>query len=212
MLLTAEYLGFSYQALRLFRDLSFQLCSGQVLHLKGANGSGKTTLLEILAGLRHLQKGHIQLYDQKKRTLLDIKKNLEYLAAETNGLYLNLNALENYCFWAKLRGSALSISEVKEQLATWGFRKDFFLKYLEVEKFSTGMKRRLSLARSFGSQANLLLLDEPTAGLDEEGCTHFQAAVEECKKQGKMIILVSHDIGSVSHLIDTTVMLKAIKN
>ena len=84
------------------------------------------------------------------------------------------------------------------------------MNYLTVNKFSKGMKRRLSLARVFSSNATVLLLDEPTAGLDEEGSLIFKKAIERYKQENKMILLVSHDVRDIKHLVDKTLHLEKI--
>ena len=72
------------------------------------------------------------------------------------------------------------------------------------------MKRRLSLARVFSSNATVLLLDEPTAGLDEEGSFIFKQAIERYKQEKKIILLVSHDVRDIKHLVDKTLHLEKI--
>ena len=210
MILNVDSVSFSYQYLQIFRNLSFQAKSGQVVHVKGVNGTGKTTLLELISGLQRIQKGRVYLECQTRRLTVPLRQHAVYLCAETNGLYGQLTALENLYFWGKMRNLNISLVRVKEDLAKWGFKKDFFINYLSVGKFSKGMKRRLSLARVFSSNAHLLLLDEPTAGLDEEGRFLFKQAIKSYKQEKKIIVLVSHDIGEVECFVDNTINLKKI--
>ena len=210
MILNVDSVSFSYQYLQIFRNLSFQAKSGQVVHVKGVNGTGKTTLLELISGLQRIQKGRVYLECQTRRLTVPLRQHAVYLCAETNGLYGQLTALENLYFWGKMRNLNISLVRVKEDLAKWGFKKDFFINYLSVGKFSKGMKRRLSLARVFSSNATVLLLDEPTAGLDEEGSLIFKKAIERYKQENKMILLVSHDVRDIKHLVDKTLHLEKI--
>lgn len=196
-MLKVSSLNFSYQenASLLFDGVSFALSVGDILHIGGVNGCGKSTLLSVLAGLTPKQGGEITFFHNKKNTVLDRRYFLEYLEADSNGLFLNLDASENLRFWSSIRrkiAPAKLEQSIAQALQTWGLEYSLAKKGYPVRFFSTGMKRRLSLARVFLSSAPCLILDEPINGLDSKGQIVFQEELNKHKKKGGMAIVVSH--------------------
>jgi heme ABC exporter ATP-binding subunit CcmA len=187
-------LKFAFQHTPLFENINFVLQGGELLHITGPNGSGKSTLLSIVAGLRKPTGGHIR-YTLENRTP-DAKDCVAYLAAENNGLYHHISARENIEFWGALHGHTLT-SNTNFNLQEWGLVNPW-LKSLPVGRFSTGMKRRLGLARVQLSKRPCLLLDEPLNGLDKEGVLIFKKMIEGHLSAKGCVILVSHD----THLLD----------
>ncbi len=178
---SATDLSYSYGAKLLFQGVSFAVASGELLILKGGNGTGKSTMLCLLAGLRKVQQGKIE-----------IQARLSYLGADKNGLYLNLSAMANLSFWQALLDQAHSKEQIKEKLKIWGLAHPLLHLY-PVATFSTGMKRRLALVRTILADAPLWLLDEPLLGLDQEGVLLFQKALTEHLNNGGSCIMASHD-------------------
>ena len=175
----------------IFKNVSFDLDAGGVLHLEGRNGAGKTTLLKIIVGLIPYAIGEVLFKGGSGRRLC------EYLPADSDGFFAQLSAWDNLCWWAKLKNRALNEDEVLPALQRFGIR---FPRSLAVGNFSTGMKRRLSLARLLLSPSPLWVLDEPLAALDAEGTQMFSALLLQHVRNGGAALIVSHDDTSFAQL------------
>ncbi len=190
MKLCVKNLSFSYGFYsQLFDHLSFEVEEGECLFIGGANGSGKTTLLRILAGLQDFSSGNIHVERAGK---FFSRFPREYLQTESNGLFCHLSAFQNLRFWLDTQGQKVNLDTLSKEACEWGFTNPFVFKSLAVKRFSTGMKKKLSLMRVFLSEAPILLLDEPLNGLDETSCHLFFKKLEQLKERKKIIILSSH--------------------
>ena len=193
-MLEIQNLDFRYQYRRILSKLSFQVRPGEILHIQGPNGCGKTTLMSIIAGLRHEESGSIHYRFPDGRALPDRREVIEYLPAEANALFGKMDAMDNLRFWRRLRGLSADDSIIRAALATWDLDRPLVREHFPVERFSTGMKRRLALARLQLAEAPCWLLDEPLYGLDVKGIASFQALLEGHLKHEGMALIVSHDV------------------
>lgn len=190
MKLCIKNLSFSYVFYsQLFDHLSFEVKEGECLFVGGANGSGKTTLLRILAGIQDFSCGNIHVDHDGK---LFSRFPREYLQTESNGLFYHLSAFQNLKFWLGAKGQQVNLETLRKEASEWGFTNSFIFESLAVKRFSTGMKKKLSLMRVFLSEAPVLLLDEPLNGLDEASCYIFLKKLEQLKEKNRIIILSSH--------------------
>lgn len=192
-MLIVKSLSFSFEHRRLFHDVSFQVEPGSLLHLKGANGVGKSTFLGILAGIRKQDHGTIEYIDQTQQSYPDIRELSAYLSAEANGLYTKMDAIGNLRFWCNLRGLKPSNAELVASMDTWGLGHPLLRQNFPVEYFSTGMRRRLALARLSLSKASCWLLDEPIYGLDDKGIELFRQHLKKHLDCGGVGVMISHD-------------------
>ncbi len=177
-------------------DLSFSLAASTLCHVKGHNGAGKSTLIRLLAGLSRIQAGSIVWQLPEGSKPFAVKQC--YLAPDQSGLYPSLDATANLTFWSNVQGLSLSPEQIKSNLAFWGLAHPL-LDLFAVRNFSTGMKRRLAMARLCLAPSALWLLDEPLLGLDQEGCELFARALSLHLKQGGMCLMASHD----QHFLDS---------
>ncbi len=198
-MLEVKNLSFSFKHRMLFKDVNFTLKEGSIMHISGPNGTGKSTLLSILAGLRDSQSGSIEMHTDGKE-IEDLKPYIEYLSAEANGLFSELDAISNLRFYTKLRGHRYTDKELVTELKRWGLASRLVYKNFPINKFSTGMKRRLALARVSLSGAPIWILDEPVYGLDAEGIVEFREMIKRHTNQGGSTIIVSHDLEAISEL------------
>ena len=193
-MLSCRGISFSYPGKALFRAVDLDVLPGNLLHLRGPNGAGKSTFLRICAGLLDAQSGEIDCPPER----------LDYLPAEANGFHLKLGAAGNLDFWHELRtGKKISDAVLQKTLAEWKLDHPLILGSaafgsagnwgLGVGKFSTGMKRRLALARLVLNGAPLWLLDEPVSGLDEDAVGTFVATLDRHLAGGGGAIIISHD-------------------
>ena len=206
-MLQVSDLSFSFRHRHLFKNVNFTLKQGEIVHVSGPNGTGKSTLLSILAGLRDPQKGSFKLTIENKE-VNDLKPHTEYLSPEANGLFSELDAISNLRFYTQLRGHNYSDAELIAELKRWGLASRLVYKNFATNKFSTGMKRRLALARVSLSGSSLWILDEPVYGLDTQGIAEFRKMLRNHTSQGGMVVLVSHDLEAIADLETISLELK----
>ena len=182
-------------------EVSFALKRGEVLVLVGENGAGKSTLLSIITTLLKPDKGEVIFTGE------DIIKKpksargcIAYIPQEI-ALHNHLTVKDNLNFWASMSG--LSKAEKKSRSQT--LLQDFHLtEYADdkVEKLSVGLRRRISIAVALFSNAQLLIMDEPTAGLDRASENEIFEFVRSQKEQGKAVIYVTHIAKEIEMLAD----------
>jgi ABC-2 type transport system ATP-binding protein len=178
---------------------------GEVRGLLGANGAGKTTLLRILFGLVASDAGTVELFG---RGLLDGAPNaLDRVAGfvEDPSFYPYLSGRANLELLAELDGDAdpMRVREVLNQVGLGSRGED------RVSGYSTGMRQRLGIAAALLRSPRLLLLDEPTAGLDPEGVRDVGALVQELRGEGVAILMSSHQIGEIEDICDGFTVLRS---
>ncbi len=208
-MLALKKLGFGFRHRPLFQDLSFTVEPGELVHLSGPNGAGKSTLMAVAAGLLEPTSGSVEYLPGKGPDAADDRRvYMEYLPAEANGLYVKMDATQNLLFWSRLRGRELERAAVHDALGVWNLNHPLLRDDFPVEKFSTGMKRRLALARLALSPAPCWLLDEPVYGLDVEAMGIFTEMLGAHLKKGGLALVVSHDLKPIEKLTTRTVALK----
>ncbi len=179
---------FAYPLRALFADLNVTVNDGELLHVCGANGTGKSTLLQILAGLIKLQRGKIEFSPSEH----DPRQLVEYLPADGSGLFPKLSAHDNLRFWSQLRHTDVSDQQITTELQRWQLAAPA-LRFLPVEKFSTGMRRRTALARVMLAKARYWLLDEPFNGLDQHGIETCVGMLREHLQSGGCVVISAHE-------------------
>lgn len=164
---------------------------GEIFGFLGPNGAGKTTTISILSGLYTKFDGDVKIFDKDiKRDSFDIKKNLGVVPQDL-ALVEDLTAYENVTFFAKLyglRGQKLkdAVKETLEFVGLWDRKDDF------PTKFSGGMKRRLNIACAIVHKPRLIIMDEPTVGIDPQSRNNILETVKKLNEQGSTIIYTSH--------------------
>jgi len=170
----------------LFKNLSFELNSGEVLKISGPNGSGKTSLMKILAGLNSFETGSIE-YDNIK--INSEKYNLDFLyLGHLAALSPELSCLENLKYTAHLGNNNLN-PDFSDALTKVGLEK--FENEL-VGKLSAGQKKRIALSLLFITQSKVWLLDEPFSALDSQAIKIIESRIEEHCNSGGLCILTTH--------------------
>jgi len=159
----------------IFRNLNFRLEQGDTLVVLGRNGAGKSTLLKTMAGLISPSEGTVTLPEG------DVRLSVALSALE-QALYPNLTVEEHLRFAGDMRGCPHRTDELLEQVGLVYARR-----YMAGE-MSTGMKARLKLALATQARPKLLLLDEPGAGLDEQGRSLVEALSREQAKRGCLVL------------------------
>ncbi len=211
-MLTVERLGYARNDRVLFKQLTFQLFPGQILHIVGANGSGKTTLLQILTGLRIPLTGNILWHGisiEKNRVnftenLLYVNHRLGMKAALTpiENLYLCL-ARRNLIHKQSKQRALHDIQHVLEQLDLKNCSGTL------LTQLSVGQQRRLNLAKLLLIKADCWILDEPFTSLDKAGIAFLSCLMEKQSARGGTIVFTSHQVAYTSSAEIKTIFLDA---
>ena len=185
--------GLSYhysKSVQTLFDINLSIEKGTVYGFLGPNGSGKTTTLSLLLGLLNNQKGDIEIFGQRLQTnRIAILKKIGSLI-ETPSLYGHLTAKENLEIYRSVYGASRErVNEVLKITGIEGTGKKV------VKKFSLGMKQRLSIALALLPNPELLILDEPSNGLDPAGIIELRQLIKKLNRDHSMTILIS------SHLL-----------
>jgi ABC-2 type transport system ATP-binding protein len=181
------------------RDLSLQVQPGEVYGLLGPNGSGKSTTLKIVLGLVSATRGHTKVFGEDSR-LVRSRKDVGFLP-ENPYFYKFLTGAETVRFFGKLSGmgGAVLDARVQELLDLVGLSEAADRR---VGGYSKGMLQRIGLAQALVQDPGLLVLDEPTAGVDPVGSREIRDLILQLKARGKTILLCSHLLSQVQEICD----------
>jgi heme ABC exporter ATP-binding subunit CcmA len=168
------------------RGVDASFVAGEVASLEGHNGSGKSTLLGILGTMIQPTSGQV-LYGGAEGSDRDVRRQIGWVSHESH-CYPDLSARQNI----RLAASIYGASEVASELALRRFGAEPFA-HFPVRQLSRGQRQRVALARATVHQPTLLLLDEPTTGLDLDGVETLLAVVKEEAARGCVVVLVTHD-------------------
>ena len=184
-------------------NVDFEVRRGEVFGLLGPNGSGKSTTVKLLLGLLNPTKGHIEVFGHSPRHV-QTKSRIGYLPEESY-LYRYLNSRETLDFFGNLfqLSKADRNNRAEQLLDMVGLGKT---QTRAVGEFSKGMQRRIGLAQALINDPDLVLLDEPTAGLDPIGCREVKDLILALAKRGKTVILSSHLLSDVEDVCDRVVI------
>lgn len=185
-------------------NIDFEVRRGEVFGLLGPNGSGKSTTVKMLLGLLYPTRGHIEVFGHSPRHV-KTKARIGYLPEESY-LYRYLNSRETLDFFGNLFTLDKKDREARtEQLLDMvGLTQT---RTRSVGEFSKGMQRRIGLAQALINDPDLVILDEPTAGLDPIGCREVKDLIVALARRGKTVILSSHLLSDVEDVCDRVVIL-----
>ncbi len=183
--------------------VDFEVRQGEVFGLLGPNGSGKSTTVKMLLGLLHPTRGHIEVFGKSPRHVAT-KARIGYLPEESY-LYRYLNSRETLDFFGNLfHLTSVERAQRSEQLLDMvGLSQT---RTRSVGEFSKGMQRRIGLAQALINDPDLVILDEPTAGLDPIGCREVKDLILALARRGKTVILSSHLLSDVEDVCDRVVI------
>ena len=184
-------------------NVDFDVRRGEIFGLLGPNGSGKSTTIKLLLGLLNPTHGHIEVFDKSPRHV-QTKSRIGYLPEESY-LYRYLNSRETLDFFGNLFHLPKSERDNRaEQLLDMvGLSQT---RTRAVGEFSKGMQRRIGLAQALINDPDLVILDEPTAGLDPIGCREVKDLILALARRGKTVILSSHLLSDVEDVCDRVVI------
>ncbi|MGE5628057.1 MAG: ABC transporter ATP-binding protein [Solirubrobacterales bacterium] len=206
-MLKIENIIFKFNKKPVLDNVSFDVKSGDVFALLGHNGAGKTTMFRIIMGLLRPNDGQVLFTENNMKN-----KGIEQISLlpENNGIYENLNAYKNLEFRGRISNLPLKIiKENSEELL-----KRFKLINRANERaytWSNGMKKRLGLAAAMISKSKILILDEPTNGIDPESLNILIKTIKELQSNGTTIIFSSHNLDFVYKVANKVMILQSGK-
>ncbi|RMH12048.1 MAG: ABC transporter ATP-binding protein [Planctomycetota bacterium] len=185
-------------------DLSFDVNAREIFGLLGPNGSGKSTTIKLMLGLLRPTSGRIAVLGRPPADVA-AKKRIGYLPEESY-LYQFLNARETLDYYGKLfhLERRTRMRRIDELLDMVGLSH---AQFRPVREYSKGMQRRIGLAQALINDPDLLILDEPTTGLDPIGTRQVKDLILELGRRGKTVILSSHLLADVEDVVDRMVIL-----
>ncbi len=188
----------------ILKSINLTISQGKIVLLQGNNGSGKTTLLKILATRLRPNGGTAKVFgfDLLKESH-QVRKSVVYLSV-FGGHYLTLTAFENLHLAAKLYDLEFTHAELEGKLEAVGLLR---ARNKLVREFSSGMKKRLGIAKVLLSDAELWLLDEPYTALDEEGQKLIDELLKMARIDGRTILMTSHDAEHSQQFADSVLWL-----
>ena len=204
-ILSVENLYKNFGKKEILKNVSFEIGSGDILGFIGPNGAGKTTTIKLILGLQSITKGRVLIngFDVEKQ----FEKAIEKVGAivENPDLYMYLTGYENLQLMANLyKGiDKKRIDEVVKLVKLENRIND------RVSKYSLGMRQRLGIAQAILHKPTLLILDEPTNGLDPEGIKEMrELLLELAKKEGMGILISSHNLAELDNLVNKVCIIK----
>lgn len=178
-------------------NISLHLKSGNIYGFVGPNGSGKTMLFRALSGLMKVGSGEIRLDEKVLKKDIDILPNLGIIL-ENAGLYPEFTGMENLEMLAKVN-KKVQREEIENTIRRVGLNPADKRLY---RKYSLGMKQRIVIAQAIMEQPDILMLDEPTNALDENGIDKIRHIILEEKERGALILIASHNKEDITLLAD----------
>lgn len=186
----------SFGKKKVLDDISFDVQASKIFGLLGPSGAGKTTLVKMIAGIETPSKGRVEVMSCKMPNL-DMMGNIGFMA-QSDALYSELSGWENLAFFASIYGLSKTrlrkrIDEVLALVDLTEHQKK------TVDQYSGGMKRRLSLAASLLHEPEVLILDEPTVGIDPVLRRSIWQELNKLSRNGTTIIVTTHVMDEAEH-------------
>lgn len=199
MLLEIKNLVKKYKDFTAVDNLNLNVKEGEIYGLLGPNGAGKSTTINTITGLTKIDGGEINIFGKNfSENEIEIKKNIGVVPQDI-AVFEELSAYENVAFFGKLNGlkGSLLKERVKEALDFTGLwdRKDD-----RPSKYSGGMKRRLNIACAVVHRPKLIIMDEPTVGIDPQSRNHILQSVKKLNELGSTIIYTSHYMEEIEEI------------
>lgn len=198
-MLTVTDVKKSFQSKEVIRGISLTVEKGESFGLLGPNGAGKSTLISMICGLISSGAGEIRIGGKLVGKHSREIKQLIGMVPQDIALYPTMSALDNLMFWGKMYGlsgikAKTRAREVLDIVGLTERAKD------RIETFSGGMKRRINIGAALMHEPQLLIMDEPTVGIDPQSRNHILETVKRLNEQGMTVIYTSHYMEEVEYL------------
>ncbi len=197
MELKVENISKTIRGKTILKGISLSLYGGNVYGFVGKNGSGKTMLFRAVSGLMKVDEGKIIWEGKVLHKDLAVLPSLG-IVLENAGLFPNMTGFENLKYLAALTGK-IGNEEIENAILRVGLEPKDKRTY---KKYSMGMKQRLAIAQAIMERPDVIMLDEPTNALDEEGVLRIRTIIQEEKARGAIILIASHNSEDIHILAD----------
>ncbi len=204
-ILTLNNLTKNFGPITAVDDLSFSIEKGNVYGILGPNGSGKSTTLGIVLNVVNRTSGDFHWFDGNISTHQALKKVGAII--ERPNFYPYMTAVQNLALVCKIKG--VSVEKIEEKLEIVGLEER---KHSKFRTFSLGMKQRLAIASALLNDPDILILDEPTNGLDPQGIHQIREIIKKVASEGTTILLASHLLDEVEKVCTHVVILRKGKS
>jgi zinc transport system ATP-binding protein len=210
-IVTADDVRFAYRETLVLDGVTFRLGRGQFVALAGPNGSGKSTLVRILLGLLPAQSGHVRLLgvepgEVRERWRIGYVPQRPVVAdllPATVGDVVAAGRLARRRWWRRPSAADRAAVDAALDVVTLGD-----LRHRRLGELSGGQQQRAFIAKALATEPDLLVLDEPTAGVDAGSQQRFAEALTGARSQGGTVLLVSHELGAVADDLDRILVLR----
>lgn len=196
-------------------NISFEILKGECVGIIGPNGAGKTTLIKILSTFLLPSFGTVLINNKNVvNEYKEIRNNINYVYGGDRGLYWRLSVYDNLYFFGTLY--KISKRDLIEKISKLLYDLNIEdLKFRRIETLSKGQKQRIQIARGLLNSPKVLLLDEPTIGLDPVGTKKLHEIIIKMKEEGRTILITSHYMSEIENLCNKIVFIndgKIIEN
>lgn len=200
-MIQVQHLRKTYGSLRAVGDISFEVPNGQLFGFLGPNGAGKTTTLSMISGLLRPDEGRVLIDDIDVWEQPRLAKRILGLVPQDIALYEELSAVQNLKFWGSLYN--LSKAELENNIKVWLEKVGLADRAKEaVKNYSGGMKRRLNLAIGLIHNPRMVLLDEPTVGIDPQARNNIMDVIRDIARTGVTILFTTHHLEEAEDLCE----------
>lgn len=206
-MLSIQHLSKSYGEKQALNGVNFTIAPGEIVALLGANGSGKTTIIRSICQMLIWDEGEITFNNRNIRNESEYLRHIGAVLDGSRNTHFRLTAMQNAEYFARMRGAKCEKTRqyIRSMHQTLGL--DPYLKR-EVGKLSTGNKQKVALLCALSYQPQLLLLDEPTLGLDMETVAELQKTIAYCAKEHNQgFLITSHDLGFIDQICTRVLVL-----
>ena len=186
------------------KDISFSLKKGDIVGFLGPNGAGKTTLMKIITSTLKQDKGEVYVYGNNTISDEIITKNDIGYLAENNPLYKDMNVTEYLDFIASIYNIKNKKNLINDLILKTGLEKE---KYKLIENLSKGYKQRVGIASALINNPKVLILDEPTTGLDPNQLVEIRNLIKEVGKE-KIVLLSTHILQEIPKICNHIIIIK----
>ena len=188
-----ENISFSYGKEKILENISLEIYPGEYIGLVGPNGSGKTTLIKLILGLLSPSTGRVQIFGEPENKL-KIKSKIGYVSQKgvLSESAVPISVEEVVALGIPLGKSADKINKALQTVGMLPFKKQL------ITELSGGQQQRVFIARALVSEPKLLILDEPTTGVDTESQDKFYNLLSNLNKDGITLVMISHDLDLVA--------------
>jgi len=202
-LLSIQEVSKNFDEIEALHEINLEIYSGEIVGLVGSNGAGKTTLLRLMAGVYKPSKGSVNLSNGESVTTMRHELGV---VPESTGLYSRLTAWENIRYHSRMHGIPDKVSWARtEKFAELLDMKESLSRH--TKGFSRGMRQKTALLRALAHGPNILLLDEPTAGLDITSARTVRAMVRQLRDEGGTVVYSTHQLAEAQQVCDRIVIM-----